>query len=215
MKKTKEEAEVTRLSLIHSALAIFAEHGPSATNLSDVAKSAGMTRGAIYWHFKDKWDLLDAVLSHFTTPVNTLNMAGPAAEQLNPLGDLRAMVVDLLKNVAVNETYRQVFMLLARMNTARNSERGNLAEIHKRFQYMMEQKHRYRSVALRNAIRLGQLPEDLDVEAGSAMISAMIEGLVFNSFAMPDFYRLDVRAELYADAVIASLKVGLKQSVRA
>lgn len=211
MKRTKEEAEETRLNIILSAMPIFASRGPSATSLTDVAKAAGVTRGAIYWHFKNKWDLLDAIFSFFTEPVNTLNLESPEAQQPDPLGDLRNMLVNLLSNVAVDETYRQVFMLLAKMNTVRNNGEGDLEEIHARFQFMMEQKHKYRVVALENAIRQGQLPEDLDPQAGSAMISAMIEGLVFNSMAMPEFYRLDLRAEQYADAILSTLHSGLKK----
>lgn len=210
MRRTKEEAEATRTQIIKSALSLFAANGPAATNLNSVAEAAGVTKGAIYWHFKNKWDLLDAILTYFTVPVNTFGLESEDAVQADPLGDIRNMVVSLLRNVAINEVYRQVFTLQARLNSVRSVPDKDAQLVHERFRSVMELKHRYRCIALKNAIKKGQLPEDLDVQAGAAVISAMIEGLVTNSMAMPDFYRLDLRAEQYADVVIAGLKTGLK-----
>lgn len=212
MRRTKEEAEATKIRIIKSALPLFAASGPAATNLNLVAEAAGVTKGAIYWHFKNKWDLLDAILTHFTVPVNTFGLESEIAAQADPLGDIRNMIVSLLRNVAINEVYRQVFTLQARLNNVRSIPDKNAQEVHERFKSVMELKHRYRCIALRNAIKLGQLPDDLDVQAGASVISAMIEGLVTNSMAMPDFYRLDLHAEQYADVVISGLKTGLKVS---
>ncbi len=57
MRCTKEDAEETRRQLLRSALDVFAERGYAATRLSEIAEAAGLTRGAIYWHFKNKEDL--------------------------------------------------------------------------------------------------------------------------------------------------------------
>ncbi len=57
MRKTKEEAAETRQALLRAALAVFSRQGYAATRLEDVAHEAGVTRGAIYWHFKSKADL--------------------------------------------------------------------------------------------------------------------------------------------------------------
>jgi TetR/AcrR family acrAB operon transcriptional repressor len=57
MRRTKEEAEATRQSILNTALIEFADKGYSATKLQDIALKAGVTRGAIYWHFENKADL--------------------------------------------------------------------------------------------------------------------------------------------------------------
>lgn len=57
MRRTKEEAESTRQTILDTALLEFAEKGYSATKLQDIAEKAGVTRGAIYWHFENKADL--------------------------------------------------------------------------------------------------------------------------------------------------------------
>jgi len=57
MRRTKAEAEETRNSIISAAELVFFEKGVSNATLEDVAKAAGVTRGAIYWHFSNKTDL--------------------------------------------------------------------------------------------------------------------------------------------------------------
>jgi len=61
VRKTKEEAEQTRCMLLDAALEVFSEKGFVRSSLKDIATRAGVTRGAIYWHFKDKADLFEAL----------------------------------------------------------------------------------------------------------------------------------------------------------
>ena len=57
VRRTKDEALETRNRILDAAERVFGESGVSRTSLEDVASAAGVTRGAIYWHFKDKSDL--------------------------------------------------------------------------------------------------------------------------------------------------------------
>ena len=59
-RRTKAEAQATRNALIDAAERLFDSRGVSRTSLQDIAQAAGATRGAIYWHFKDKADLFNA-----------------------------------------------------------------------------------------------------------------------------------------------------------
>ena len=52
-----------RDKIVSAALRLFAEQGFDATSLDAIAKSLGVTRGALYWHFKNKAALFSAVLS--------------------------------------------------------------------------------------------------------------------------------------------------------
>ena len=51
MRRTKEDAQLTREVLLDAAEVLFAQRGVSRTSLQEIAKAAGMTRGAVYWHF--------------------------------------------------------------------------------------------------------------------------------------------------------------------
>lgn len=60
-RKTKAEAALTRDRIVTCARQVFSRDGVTNTSLETVAKEAGVTRGAVYWHFRDKADLFMAV----------------------------------------------------------------------------------------------------------------------------------------------------------
>jgi TetR/AcrR family acrAB operon transcriptional repressor len=68
MRRTKEEAEQTRKTLLEASLQIFSEKGYQASRLEDVAQTAGLTRGAIYHHFGSKAGLYKALLDDAAAP---------------------------------------------------------------------------------------------------------------------------------------------------
>lgn len=69
MRRTKEEAEQTRRAIMGAALRTFERHGISRTTMEHIAKTAGVTRGAIYWHFADKEALLRAIRDEVSLPL--------------------------------------------------------------------------------------------------------------------------------------------------
>lgn len=66
MRRTKEEAAVTRATVLKAALSVFSAKGYAAATLDDVATAAKVTRGAIYWHFKGKADLYNMLIEEFS-----------------------------------------------------------------------------------------------------------------------------------------------------
>ena len=68
-RRTKDEAVETRNQILDAAERIFSERGVSRTSLTDIAEAAEVTRGAIYWHFKDKADLFCEMVARVTMPM--------------------------------------------------------------------------------------------------------------------------------------------------
>lgn len=62
MRKTKEEHEITKKLLLEVAWYLFEKDGYYHTSLENIASSAGVTRGAIYWNFSGKKDMLEKLL---------------------------------------------------------------------------------------------------------------------------------------------------------
>jgi AcrR family transcriptional regulator len=63
MRRTKEAAEESKKVILSAAYKIFLEKGYAATNLDEIAREINMTRGVIYWHFKNKLDLFVCLLN--------------------------------------------------------------------------------------------------------------------------------------------------------
>lgn len=69
VRKTKEDAEITRQRIINAARELFVTHGVSKTSLDKIAKHAQVTRGAVYWHFENKTELFHAMREHIFLPL--------------------------------------------------------------------------------------------------------------------------------------------------
>lgn len=109
VRRTKEDAIATRNGLIDAAEKVFYDKGVSRASLSDIALAAGTTRGAIYWHFKDKVDLFNAMMDRVTLPLEQGYGEFEASADLDPLQRLRAVMALVLQSVASDERTRRVF----------------------------------------------------------------------------------------------------------
>lgn len=114
MRRTKEEAEKTRRVIMTAALKRFDRSGISNTTLDEIAKAAGVTRGAIYWHFSGKKALLHAIREEMSLTLLhqvefTLLDRGAAA----PLGRVSRFLLGLLEKL---ESHKQVRLVLSVMS---------------------------------------------------------------------------------------------------
>ena len=64
MRRTKEEAEITRQKILEASFEIINEKGFERMTQNDIAKKVGMTRGAVNWHFKTKDEIYLTVLEY-------------------------------------------------------------------------------------------------------------------------------------------------------
>ncbi|MFC5523873.1 TetR family transcriptional regulator [Polaromonas jejuensis] len=109
-RRTKEEALATRNKLLDAAEHVFQEQGVSGTSLQDIARRAGATRGAIYWHFKDKADLFNAMMERVTLPMEeALRHEGSEPEDSNSLNLIRQVTVNAFSQIVNNSQTRRVF----------------------------------------------------------------------------------------------------------
>ena len=69
--KKAEQSEATRTALLQAARELFTERGYADTATDDVAQRAGVTRGALYYHFRDKSGLFRAVVEDLSLNVFT------------------------------------------------------------------------------------------------------------------------------------------------
>ncbi len=70
MKRTKEEALKTRQIILQSALDLFYQKGYSKTTFDEIASRIELTKGAVYWHFKNKPDLVAALINDYIAKKN-------------------------------------------------------------------------------------------------------------------------------------------------
>ncbi|MCZ2497056.1 TetR family transcriptional regulator [Xylophilus sp. Kf1] len=109
VRRTKEEALQTRSQLLDAAEQLFHAQGVSGTSLQEIAVGAGTTRGAIYWHFKDKADLFNAMMERVSLPLEeSINHLGQDP-QADSVADIRASVRKALVMMENDLQMRRVF----------------------------------------------------------------------------------------------------------
>ncbi|MGE0108724.1 MAG: TetR family transcriptional regulator [Bdellovibrionales bacterium] len=113
-RKTKEDAEKTRASILRAAEICFYEEGVVRTSLQKIAEAAGVTRGAVYWHFKDKVDLLRAIADETFLPHQRFLDVLAESELENPLKDLKKQSQDILHSIAHNLSHRRIFTIITK-----------------------------------------------------------------------------------------------------
>lgn len=111
-RKTKEEALETRQSILSAAAEVFLERGVTSASLNEIATVAGVTRGAVYWYFKNKTELFIALLDLLFTPFFEMILCDLKSDHPDPLRQLEELTVRLLQDVHDNQEKRRIFTIL-------------------------------------------------------------------------------------------------------
>lgn len=111
-RKPNLNPEITRDRLLDAAEHLFASRGVAKTSLEDVAVAAGFTRGALYWHFSGKGELLDALFARAEIPLD--EMACRVLGQADPLAALHAYWNGAMAYIRTSERARRVIEIRMR-----------------------------------------------------------------------------------------------------
>ena len=197
-KKTLE----TRDRILDAAEDVFNECGYSNTTLNEIAEAAGLTRGAIYWHFKNKEDLFQAMCLRIREPMDAL-IEGIVEKDVNdPIAQLSRTHETIMLEVINNPHYRRVLnILFHKCEFTCETD-----------QIVIQQKEWYtysRNIVrtiLVNAQKKAQLPADLDIELACNLLGFMFRGLLADWLFMPDSFDLIENARKVNDAVFELMR---------
>ncbi len=113
MAHNKSEAAETRSTIISSALKLFSDKGFDATSISEICKNANITKGALYWHFKDKRDLYFKLISEVIEEILGESMFMVFQEK-SPIMKMKKHLNNYLANIEKNESYQDAYRLMVR-----------------------------------------------------------------------------------------------------
>jgi TetR/AcrR family acrAB operon transcriptional repressor len=113
LRRTKQQSERTRQDIIAAARRVFARQGVTRTTLEEIAVAAGVTRGAIYWHFADKTELFFAMREQVAVPmVDRIDLALLGAEGAEPLAGVERFLRGILESLESDAAARQTFQIM-------------------------------------------------------------------------------------------------------
>ena len=201
-RKTKEDAAITREQLLDAAERVFRTRGVAGSTLEQVASAAGVTRGAVYWHFRDKGDLYSAMCARATLPLETMLEAAGAATHEDPLAAIRELAVTALSRLAGDLRSQAVFEVMFH-TCERSTEMSAVAERTQR-----ERGHCLMQVerVMQQAVLRGQLPEDTDTRLATQALHAYIAGIMHEWVLEPAAFDLATVAPRLIDVFVAGLQ---------
>lgn len=183
MKRTKEDALKTKQALIDASLEVFLEKGYAATTLQDIADKAGVTRGAIYWHFKGKDDFYRELYEReYQVAMDLFDEAFNA--DLPSFEKLKLMVETAVANFYTNERFSKYVEL-----TAFQIEYATFAKINNK-------KTRTNNMALlameklaASAIKSGVISNKYTAEEIAKTLMLFMAGFYRLKFTAPQFFK--------------------------
>ena len=201
VRRTKEAALETRTLILDTAERVFEEKGVSHTSLAEIAKTAGLTRGAIYWHFKNKVDLFEAMMDRIKLPMEHTKPGG-GTEREDPLGFVRDCALGVLIKITSDPQTQRVFEICCH-KVEYVDELTQLRERHiecrSAFLSQLER-------GLRLAAKQGLIHASVNPRFAAVGLHALVDGLIMNWVLDPKYFPLAKAAAPMIDNYINSLK---------
>jgi TetR/AcrR family acrAB operon transcriptional repressor len=200
--RTKTESAATRAALLDAAERMFRDRGVAHTSLAEVAAAAGLTRGAVYWHFRDKADLFEALCVRAELPMETMLASAGGKRHKDPLGALSELAVTALTRLAADAHTQAVFDIIFHKcefaaefasvaQRRQTTDSGCLAHVER----LLEQ-----------AVAVGQLPADTDTRLAAQTMKAVMVGIMHEWVQRPEAFDLAHAAPMMIEVLIAGMR---------
>ncbi len=194
-RRTKEEALETRTQLLDAAEQVFSDKGVTNTSLNEIAEAAGVTRGALYWHFRNKMDLLDALMERVRLPLEDLREQAMKIAPDDVVAQIRINAVHVLRQAVLDPHHRAIATILLQKCEyvdevlplkQRHLESRNecAADVEQRFT---------------EAIARGLMPAHINPRMATMALFGYVDGLIYNWLLAPDYFDLAADAERLMD----------------
>jgi TetR/AcrR family acrAB operon transcriptional repressor len=201
-RRTKEDALATRDSILDAGEQLFLDQGVSRTTLQHIATAAGVTRGAIYWHFDDKAALFNAMMERAKLPLETAMELIGQREQPDPVEELRESILCVWRVTMNDPKARRVFEIATfKMELVEEMAAVRARRLEGKAKWMARAENRIRA-----GIRHGQLREGLPVRAVALGLFALLDGLLRNWLLDPEGYHLLKTGQQIVDMHLESLR---------
>ncbi len=173
MRRTQEDAEQTRLDLLEAAERVFGKQGFAATKLSDIAKAANVTRGAIYHHFGNKMELFIALHKDRVDPYFDI-MDEIIESNLNPKEKIKKFFLEFLTRAKKDTD----FASRQRFDIFRDVEFCGTEELHDFIRERGQKVYQKMVKLIKHGQEIKNIRQDIKPELAAINLMAYMKGLV-------------------------------------
>jgi TetR/AcrR family acrAB operon transcriptional repressor len=195
VRRTKEEALETRTRILDAAELVFYDKGVAHASLEDIAAAAKVTRGAIYWHFKDKAELFDAMMQRVVMPAEEIMERADRGEDSQTLTLLRNATVDVLMRTATDVRMQRIFEIAYH----KCEYVGDASAVRDR--HIASQSECLKTIeqGFRACVASGELPKSVDPRVAAIGAMSLVSGVISNWVLDPTSFPLKKHAETLVD----------------
>lgn len=203
VRKTKEDALATRDSILDAAEQLFVTQGVAHTTLQHIATAAGLTRGAIYWHFEDKAALFNALMERAKMPLESAFYLLEKQCPDDPLADLHEYIVCVFRLTVEDQRARRAFEIATikmELVEEMNAVRRRRAEWKARWMATCEGR-------IKIGVEHGLLKPDVNPNVVALGLFALIDGLLRAWLLEPQSFDLVKVGEQIVNTHLECLRV--------
>ncbi len=200
MRRTKEDAELTRQALLKAAIRVFSQQGYAATRLEDIAEAAQVTRGAVYHHFGGKAELFAEIIDE-ASQTGDRAIQRAIQEGGTFLEIIQRILVYTLQLLADDGEYKASLALL--LFNAWGSP--DLAPMNAR--HLEQNRVQLEQIAgfFRAAHARGEIRADINPEVAARAFVAYQNGLVLLHLAVPGALSVEQHAQGLAETFVQGI----------
>ncbi|MCW8919468.1 MAG: TetR family transcriptional regulator [Gammaproteobacteria bacterium] len=182
-RKSKKEAEQTRQQIIEAARTVFQRHGVAQSTLEQVANVAGLSRGAVYWHFRNKSELFHAMRADVLEPmIGRVDAVLFDEGYADPLDAIEAALRELFLVLDESATLRQVLEIMVLRCEQVDELVALQAEVERPGDAFLQKVERvYHRAALHGSLAAGLQPAALALDTW-IFVSGLLHKLIARGF---------------------------------
>jgi TetR/AcrR family transcriptional regulator, acrAB operon repressor len=173
VRRTKEDSQRTRQQILGAARSEFARRGVTRTTMQHIAGAAGVSRGAVYWHFANKRELFRTMREQVTLPLFDRSDV-LADDSPDPLGAIERFLRGMIDQIGTDRVTRRTFEILALKCEYVDEFRSELLRHTRRCHELMD---RFAKL-YRRAHDVGALREDIAPATAALGTCVFVTGLL-------------------------------------
>ncbi|WP_313348606.1 TetR family transcriptional regulator [Stenotrophomonas sp.] len=198
-RKTKEEAQATREGILDAAQVCFHEFGVANTTLAMIGARAGYTRGAVYWHFKNKTEVLTAMIDRERIPFIERLRRTTSSRRNTPVLDLRSALLVSFQELADDERLRNMMEIMLRNDLSVESQAMQELQLE-----ASREELGIFAAAFQRAEALGQLRPGVDVDTVARIVSTSLTGVLYSAMLEPELFEIKRDGTQTLDAILSA-----------
>ncbi len=203
VRRTQQKTQATRNLILDTAEVVFHERGVSRSTLNDIAQAAGLTRGAIYWHFNDKAALFNAMMKRGTLPLEETALRSDDRTLDDPLAYMRRNFTRALRLTVNDPQVRRVFEIAThKVEYVEETQAVRERHLATRDECLL---HAQRGITL--ARKRGLLSKRIPARTAALGLHALIDGLIQNWMLDPEAFDLVKVGQQVLDTYLVGLAV--------